>query len=48
MIHKGIIMVELYWAGKHVTLGQKFVPVALCPPQTSRSVVWDRNRASTA
>jgi hypothetical protein len=32
--------------GKNKVLGEKPIPVPLCPPQISHGVAWDRNRFS--
>jgi hypothetical protein len=38
--------VELYWQGKTEELGEKPVPVPLCPPQIPHGLTWARTRAS--
>jgi hypothetical protein len=39
-------LVEWYWQGKTEVLGEKTVPVPLCPPQISHRLTWDRTLAS--
>jgi hypothetical protein len=36
----------IYWQGKNEELGEKPVPVPLCPPQISHGLTQARNRAS--
>ena len=38
--------VELNWQGKTEVLGEKPVPVPLCPPQIPHGLIWDRTRSS--
>jgi hypothetical protein len=33
-------MVEWYWQGKTEVLGEKPVPVPLCPPKMPRELAW--------
>jgi len=37
-------LVSCYLQGKTEVLGEKLVPVSLCPPQISYGLSWDRNR----
>jgi hypothetical protein len=37
--------VEWNWHGKPEELGEKPVPVSLCPPQIPHGLTWDRTRA---
>jgi hypothetical protein len=37
--------VERYWQRKTKELGEKRVPVSLCPPQIPHELTWARNRA---
>jgi hypothetical protein len=39
-------LVQLYRQGKTEVLGEKPVPVPICPPQISHGLTWDRSRAS--
>jgi hypothetical protein len=39
-------LVELNWQGKTEVLGEKPIPVPLCPPQIPRGLTRDRTRAS--
>jgi hypothetical protein len=38
--------VEWYWQEKTEELGEKPVPVPLCPPQIPHGLTWERTRAS--
>jgi hypothetical protein len=38
--------VEWYWQGKPEELGEKHVPVPLCPPQVPNGLTWARTWAS--
>jgi hypothetical protein len=38
--------VEWNWQGKTEVLGERPVPVPLCPPQMPHGLTWDRTRAS--
>jgi hypothetical protein len=38
--------VELNWHGKTEVLGEKPVPVPLCPPQIPHGLTWDQTGAS--
>lgn len=38
----GSVLVELYWQGKTEVLGEKRIPVPICPPQIPYGLAWNR------
>jgi hypothetical protein len=46
LLHFNGALVEWNWQGKTEVLGEKPVPVPLCPPQIPHKLTWDRTRAS--